>query len=291
MHAVGNPAGSRSHFDAQSFWDAGDDGPSPDGRGWLGRYLATSSGAAGAVARGAALSVNLTPSLRGSESLVIPSIASYGLKGLTGLGRASLTQFHSDPSVAIQRRGTEALSSIDSVGALSTVPIPGGRGTEATLFGDAVALLGGGLGLEVVTIDLGGWDTHNNMGTTDAGAMRDLLLDLGANLAGFQAALDTAGLADVTTVVMSEFGRRVQQNGSGGLDHGYGNLMAVMGAGVAGGQVLTDWPGLQALNQGDLEVTTDFRDVLWELTRDRLGHPDPGQVFLGFGHTGLGLTT
>ena len=40
---------------------------------------------------------------------------------------------------------------------------------------------------------------------------------------------------------------------------------------------------------GDLDVTTDFRDVLWELTGERLGHPDPGQVFLGHGATDLGL--
>lgn len=289
VHAVGNPAASRSHFDAQAYWEAGDDGPAPDGRGWLGRYLATTSGAPGAVARGAALSVTLTPSLRGAEALVVPSIAAYGVQGLAALGRPALTQFYADPGVTIQRRGRDALASIDAVGGLTGTAVPGGSGADAAAFGDVVALLDGGLGLEVVTIDLGGWDTHDDMGTTASGTMRDLLADLGANLAGFQAALDARGMSDVTTVVMSEFGRRVQQNGSGGLDHGYGNLMVVLGAGVAGGCVVTDWPGLQTLNQGDLDVTTDFRDVLWELTAERLGHPDPGQVFLGYGATDLGL--
>ena len=289
VHAVGNPAASRSHFDAQSYWEAGDDGPAPDGRGWLGRYLATTSGAPGAVARGVAINVTLTPSLRGSDALLVPSVSGYGREGLAALGRPAFTQLYADPAVPIQRRGRDALASVDAVGALPSTPVPGGTGTDAAAFGDLVALLAGGLGIEVATIDLGGWDTHNAMGTTDAGDMRNLLAGLGANLAGFQAALDARGLTDVTTVVMSEFGRRVQQNGSGGLDHGYGNLMAVMGAGVAGGRVVADWPGLQTLNQGDLDVTTDFRDVLWELVQERLGHPDPGQVFLGHAHTDLGL--
>lgn len=290
VHAVGNPAASRSHFDAQSFWEAGMAGPAPDGRGWLGRYLATTTGVDGAVARGAALNVTLTPSLRGGEAIVVPGVDSYGLVGLAAIGRTALTRLYVDPASTIQKRGKEALASIDSISSLTSTPVPGGSGGDASAFGDVVALLGAGLGLEVVTVDVGGWDTHNAMGTVDSGDMRNLLAGLAANLAGFQSALDATGQSDVTTVVMSEFGRRAQQNGSGGTDHGYGSVMTVMGAGVAGGQVVADWPGLVALNQGDLDVTTDYRSVLWELTRDRLGHPSPGQVFPGFTPTALGLT-
>ena len=64
---------------------------------------------------------------------------------------------------------------------------------------------------------------------------------------------------------MSEFGRTVRQNGTQGTDHGHGNVMWLMGAGVRGGRVLGEWPGLEAsaLHEGrDLAVTTDFRQVI-----------------------------
>ena len=95
----------------------------------------------------------------------------------------------------------------------------------------------------------------------------------------------------MTTVVMSEFGRRVAQNGSGGLDHGFADVMVVMGGGVDGGRVIADWPGLAPddLERGDLRATTDFRDVLWELVAHRLGNPDPGAVFDGHAHTPVGV--
>jgi uncharacterized protein (DUF1501 family) len=72
---------------------------------------------------------------------------------------------------------------------------------------------------------------------------------------------------EVVVVVMSEFGRRVAQNASLGTDHGHGGCMLVMGGAVAGGQVLTQWPGLAPANldAGDLAITTDYRDVLAEI--------------------------
>ena len=89
---------------------------------------------------------------------------------------------------------------------------------------------------------------------------------------------------DTTIVVMSEFGRTVRQNGNGGTDHGHGNVMWVLGGGVAGGKVLGDWPGVGdgALNEGrDLPVTTDFRSVLAHLAERhlRLGDRQLAQVF------------
>jgi len=128
------------------------------------------------------------------------------------------------------------------------------------------------------------------MGTFDAGGMRDLLEGLASNLRAFQDGLDAAGQSDVVTVVMSEFGRRVAQNGSGGTDHGFADVMTVMGP-VNGG-LYVDWPGVapETLVAGDLAVTTDYRDVLWELVRDVLGHPAPGSAFPDHSHTPVGVT-
>ena len=72
----------------------------------------------------------------------------------------------------------------------------------------------------------------------------------------------------VTLVTVSEFGRRVVENNNYGLDHGWGNVMFLVGAGVRGGYHGT-WAGLEAGNDADLTVTTDYRSVLSEVVRTR----------------------
>ena len=75
---------------------------------------------------------------------------------------------------------------------------------------------------------------------------------------------------------MTEFGRRVAENASDGLDHGHAGVMYAIGKQVNGGEVYTDWPGLsqENLNRGDLEVTTDFREVFSELLIKRLKYQE-----------------
>ena len=90
---------------------------------------------------------------------------------------------------------------------------------------------------------------------------------------------------------MSEFGRRVEENGSG-TDHGHGNAMLLFGAGVRGGKVHGSWPGLSSgkLIDGDLAVTTDYRGVLTEVIAARFPEVSTAGVFPGFtGHSPLGL--
>ncbi len=98
----------------------------------------------------------------------------------------------------------------------------------------------------------------------------------------------------VTVVVVSEFGRNVRENGSGGTDHGRGTTMFAMGKGIAGGRVLTkNWPGLakENLEAGqDLKVTVDYRDILSEIVQNRLGNPNLGFVFPSWTPTTLGVT-
>jgi uncharacterized protein (DUF1501 family) len=87
---------------------------------------------------------------------------------------------------------------------------------------------------------------------------------------------------------MTEFGRRVAENGGAGTDHGHGGVMFAIGGGVSGGRLLLkndDWPGLlpAALSQGeDLQVTTDFRDVFAEVLRRHLRAADPSLILPGF---------
>jgi uncharacterized protein (DUF1501 family) len=114
--------------------------------------------------------------------------------------------------------------------------------------------------IHLATADLDGWDMHDNQ----LGQFAPMTRTLSESLLAFHNHLDAIG-RPTTIVVMSEFGRRVRANESGGTDHGHGGLMMVLGDRVKGGQNFGRWPGLETeqLDEGmDLAVTTDFRNVL-----------------------------
>ena len=86
---------------------------------------------------------------------------------------------------------------------------------------------------------------------------------------------------------MSEFGRRVKANKNEGTDHGYGNVMWVLGGNIKGGNIYGKWPGLanDQLNKGvDLDITTDYRTVLSEILSKRMGQKDISSVFPKFNY-------
>jgi uncharacterized protein (DUF1501 family) len=113
--------------------------------------------------------------------------------------------------------------------------------------------------------------------------MRAMVADLAGSLAAFFTDLGDVA-SRVTVVTVSEFGRRVQENGARGLDHGYGNCMLLLGGGVRGGTVHGTWPGIGSgkLLDGDLRVTSDYRSVLSEVLRTRFPELDSTQVFPDF---------
>ena len=155
---------------------------------------------------------------------------------------------------------------------------PGGR------FGQSLQqiarLIKADVGLEVAFADIGGWDTHVN----EARQLANNLSDFGQSLAALYQDLGDR-MEDVTVVTMSEFGRTARENGNRGTDHGHANVMFVMGGDVRGGKVYGDWPGLadEQLYEGrDLNLTTDFRDVLGELVAKHMGNPNLKAVFPGY---------
>ena len=85
-------------------------------------------------------------------------------------------------------------------------------------------------------------------------------------------ATDLGGrFADVTVVTLTEFGRSLVENGSGGVDHGHGQAVMLLGGGVVGGQVHGTWPrtGGSGFGRGDLAGTTDYRQILAEILEKR----------------------
>jgi uncharacterized protein (DUF1501 family) len=130
----------------------------------------------------------------------------------------------------------------------------------ANLARQAGLFLAGPKGPRVVWLELGGWDTHSNQRSR----LVRLLTGLDEGLAALR---DAVGIhwAQTNILVMTEFGRSATYNGTGGTDHGTGGVAFVAGGGVAGGQVLADWPGVakgQLLDGRDLNPTRDLRESL-----------------------------
>ena len=135
-------------------------------------------------------------------------------------------------------------------------------GTDGFSLGlrQAAQLIKARVGLEAVSLDLPGWDSH----FTQTTVMDPLMKGLSRGLAAFYADLGPA-IEQTTVIVMTEFGRRVKENSSFGTDHGRGGVMFAMGGGVRGGRVIGAWPGLSAdllTGPGDLQVVHNYRNVL-----------------------------
>jgi uncharacterized protein (DUF1501 family) len=132
---------------------------------------------------------------------------------------------------------------------------------------------------------------HTNLGNYDGGEMLNILNDLGGALAAFATDLGPK-FANVTVLTLTEFGRRVSQNGNNGTDHGYGSLLLAFGGGLkGGGQVVGKWPGLapSQLDNGDVAGVNDIRDILSEALIKRMGVGDAKKVFPDHDYKALGL--
>lgn len=189
--------------------------------------------------------------------------------------------------------GSETLIALDAIRKLDPAnykPAPNvtyPKNELATGLQQAACMIKGHIGLEVATLDMGGWDTHVAQGR-DIGLQPLRLTDLGSALGAFAADLGPE-LEHTTIIVMTEFGRRAGENTGLGTDHGRASCMFLIGGGVIGGKVHGTWPGLaphQLENadggQGDLHVTTDYRDILAEVVSARLKNPHLAEVFPDF---------
>jgi uncharacterized protein (DUF1501 family) len=142
------------------------------------------------------------------------------------------------------------------------------------------------VGLQVAAVDYGDWDMHAGQGDVAGGWMVDHLGEFSSSLAAFATDLGAA-MGGVTLITLTEFGRRIEENGSGGTDHGFGQAVFLLGDGVKGGQVHGVWPGIAPsdLVDGDLDATTDYRNLLASVLERRCGAStaDVTSVFPGIG--------
>ena len=276
VQGVGFANPNRSHFVSLDRWWRADEVTAP---GWLGRVLdglryepaalyATSLGTGAPLLSGA---------VRQPASIAAP--AGFRFDGVDAVAVRAL----SDPSssqalmAAAQHAYARAVDSVtDFASVLAAAHGDGGADDEreggATLAGGlalAAELLSADIGTEIVVVSASGFDTHSNQAPTQ----KALLADLAKGLTEFDAAMKAAGI-DALVLSTSEFGRRVQENGSGGTDHGAGNVSFLVGQGVEGG--LYGATDLADQLDGDVRPVIDPR-TLYTACLDWIG-ADPTAV-------------
>ncbi len=290
VHATGLPVANRSHFSAMEELEDADPG-SAARIGWLNRLIGQDTYTNPLQAVGMGMSVPITALYGPQGTVTATSIDDLALAGddkwdTYGRRRRSMATMWKDADGAVGTGARSALSAISDfapVRASSTTPADGaaypdddlGRALHA-----AARMIRTNVGVDVIAVDHdGGWDMHTDLGTLEWGRMIQATSSLAGALAAFFT--DLGALGDkVTLVGISEFGRRVKENANYGLDHGHGNAMFLLGAGVKGGYHGT-WPGLENTLDGDLSVTTDYRSVLTEVVTKRMG-ASSAAVFPGF---------
>jgi uncharacterized protein (DUF1501 family) len=290
VHAAGSPDPTRSHFDAQDYMESGTPGRKATTDGWLNRALP--AGKKPSPVRAVSLGTALPRALRGrNEAVAINNLNDFQVRDPRGA-----TTFESMYADTLDKvlNGTgretfDAVKLMQSVQKQSYTPTGGARYPNGKLgqnLQQIARLIKADVGLEVAFTDVGGWDTHvNEVGVrSTAGQLANLLTDFGQALAAFYTDLGDR-MADVCVITMSEFGRTARENGTRGTDHGHANVMFALGAGIRGGKVYGDWPGLareQLYDERDLNLTTDFRDVLAEMATRHLGNSQITNIFPGY---------
>lgn len=300
VHATGSPDPTRSHFEAMDFMERGTPGEHGLNTGWVGRHLASLENGNRSPLRAVGWGTAPQAAIQGPISPVaIQSIVDYHLQGdretaaamLASLNRLYAVETEESLQAAAEAT-SDAINLVQRIDINGYVPQNGATYPEnefAAALKQTAALVRAQVGLETAAIDLGGWDTHVNQGSTE-GQQANLLTTLSEGLAAFHQDMG-ADMRRVTVVVMSEFGRRLQENGARGTDHGHGGALLVMNGDLQAAPVVAKWPGLapDTLDDGDLAITTDYRDVLSEIIRVRLGNDNLNAVFPDFAPGGVGL--
>lgn len=306
IHACGLTDDTRSHFDAMDYIERGTPGNKTTSSGWITRHLQSQGGASSLLPAVAANTATPASLLNYAAAVAMTSPSSFNVSTHWRYNRpedhypflTTLREMYNrsaiNPLALAGRQVTQVIDLMRNMGSYnptSSIEYPSGS------FGDALKtvaqLIKAEIGLQVATIDFGGWDTHEAQANSDgSGYLPDRFGTLSQGIGAFYNDL-AAYHSRLTIVVLSEFGRRLGRNQSNGTDHGHGNVMMVLGGNVNGRKVYGTWPGLhpdQLDKRQDLQITTDFRQVLSEILIRRLGNPRLGTIFPGLGsYTPLGI--
>ncbi|MCU0819980.1 MAG: DUF1501 domain-containing protein [Beijerinckiaceae bacterium] len=272
VHATASPYRERSHFDGQDVLETGLGGVGRVDSGWLNRVLmALPKGER--IARSGGLGVGtVTPLILRGEANVLGWAPQASAEAPEDLARRVLDLYqHRDPVLAKALAGGIKADQLAKGGA----PMQQGGGNPAMMARAATGaarLMMKEDGPRIGVLSYDGWDTHANQGGV-TGRLADLLDGLDRAFAAFEREFAETWTNTVVLVV-TEFGRTANINGTEGSDHGTATVAMMIGGAVKGGRVVADWPGLKAANlhEGrDLKPTTDLRGVMKGILADHLG--------------------
>jgi uncharacterized protein (DUF1501 family) len=284
VHAAGTEDQTRSHFEAQDLMEHG----GLVAGGWLGRFLQSRPASGDGALRCVALGKVLPESLLGAPGVtVLQTMDDFALGAPTQGLVDALSQLYALESGQLGGAARDTFDALARIEGMRRAPYRAGNGAVygtdefSGSLREVARLIKGAAGLEAVSIDLGGWDTH----FTQSSMLEPLASRLATGLSAFHRDLGPL-MAHTSVVVMTEFGRRVGENSSLGTDHGRGSVMFVLGGGLKGGRVIGPWKGLSdgALEgPGDLPVHNNYRNVLVPvLSRHGLADFCMTKVFPGY---------
>lgn len=302
VHGMGSPNNTRSHFDAQDYMESGTPFNKGTSSGWLNRAVGL-LGHEATPFQAVSLTSSLPRSFYGDKpALAISNLQDFAIQ-MRGnpMGASRVSQSFEDlydqtSSGLLRSTGKESFDAVKMLQKTDTknyTPAYHAVYPQSPLgnsLKQIAQLIKMDVGLEVAFAESGGWDTHFNQGAENGIFARNVN-DLSQSILAFWTDM-TLYQDELTVMTMTEFGRTVKQNGTGGTDHGRASCNFMLGNDVNGGIVHGKVEPLapENLEEGrDLAVTTDFRSIFTEVAEKHLQISNTNTLFPGFEGKGIGL--
>ena len=280
MNAVGYPNPDRSHFRSMDIWQTATDSNQYLTTGWIGRYLDAQCQGCDKPTQAIEIDDVLSLAMKGEH---IKGIALKDPRRLYGTSNEKFFRdvlknhtatTNEDPVDYLYKTMAETLSSADYIFKQSQMH-PTSADYPKTDLGNSLktiaSLIFSDINTKVYYVSLGSFDTHVNQ---EAQQQR-LFTEMNDAVAAFVKDLKSnSRFNDVMLFTFSEFGRRVQQNASGGTDHGTANSMFLISGGLTKKGLLNELPSLSDLDEDDLKYKVDFKDVYATMLNKWLGADD-----------------
>lgn len=267
LNSVGYPNPDRSHFRSMDIWHSASNSNEYVNTGWIGRYLDAQCAGCDKPTQALEIDDVLSLSMKGEQ------VKGLAMKDPRRLFNTSNEKYFKDIAAAHGAAGeeqpvdylyktmSETLSSADYIYKQSKLH-PTGMAYPNTETGKSLktiaSLIFSDINTKVYYLSLGSFDTH----VAQDGQQKRLFTEMNAAISAFVKDLKANNrFQDVLMMTFSEFGRRVQQNASGGTDHGTANNMFFISGGLKKQGILNPLPNLADLQEGDLKHTVDFKNV------------------------------
>jgi uncharacterized protein (DUF1501 family) len=304
VHGIGSPNNTRSHFDAQDYMESGTPFDKGTSSGWLNRAV----GLLGHDALTPFTAVSITSAMPRSFYGDNPAVAISDLQDFAlqmrgnpmgaNLAAKSFEELYDQTASGLLKdtgkESFDALKMLQKTDVKNYTPANNAMYPNSPLgnsLKQIAQLIKMDVGLEVAFAESNGWDTHFNQGA-GTGVFARNVADLSNSMMAFWTDLGSTLQDDVTVMTMTEFGRTVHQNGTGGTDHGRASCNFILGNNVNGGLVYGNIQPLavENLEDGrDLAVTTDFRSVFSEVADKHLKISNDKMLFPDFNPKKLGV--